>query len=461
MPERRPARGADGRALQGRHQPPRHSACAWPAAPSSAARWRTHDPRALDTLYKVLDDWFPGARAHEPGAALEGCAADAARRPAGARRQRRCDGVWLNLGHGSSGWALACGSARALAQTMAGREAPIEPRRPGRSSDCADTLDGRRDGPCNASTPSPPTGRCFDVAQHAAHRSRGAGRAAAAHADAARRRGGGAAGAGAGAACAAHLDRRAARATTAATGSKRRSTCSAPGKQCRGACSATPSRPPADARDALQRARAAGVAIDPARADGAATAGPGDRRPARHRRTAACPAAALRAAIERPGNALRLPGAGGRPALGPRRRHRPAARRAACAPTHTLSLLTLKPGLFTAHGRDQAGDGLVRRAGRRHRRRVAAAPGSAARSAAARAAPPPRAAQGQLRRRGRRRWRARHGRRRAAGRARGACRRRRARLRRAARRARAAASTSLRPELMLRRGWTARAATDA
>jgi D-amino-acid dehydrogenase len=34
--------------------------------------------------------------------------------------------VWLNLGHGSSGWALACGSARVLADAVAGREAEID-----------------------------------------------------------------------------------------------------------------------------------------------------------------------------------------------------------------------------------------------------------------------------------------------------------------------------------------------
>ena len=34
-------------------------------------------------------------------------------------------GLWLNLGHGSSGWALACGSARALADTVAGRAPDI------------------------------------------------------------------------------------------------------------------------------------------------------------------------------------------------------------------------------------------------------------------------------------------------------------------------------------------------
>jgi len=35
------------------------------------------------------------------------------------------DGVWLNLGHGSSGWALACGSARLVADLVAGRPGSI------------------------------------------------------------------------------------------------------------------------------------------------------------------------------------------------------------------------------------------------------------------------------------------------------------------------------------------------
>jgi D-amino-acid dehydrogenase len=35
-------------------------------------------------------------------------------------------GVWLNLGHGSSGWALSCGSARVLADLVAGRGAAID-----------------------------------------------------------------------------------------------------------------------------------------------------------------------------------------------------------------------------------------------------------------------------------------------------------------------------------------------
>ena len=35
-------------------------------------------------------------------------------------------GVWLNLGHGSSGWALACGSAAVLRDLVAGRPAEID-----------------------------------------------------------------------------------------------------------------------------------------------------------------------------------------------------------------------------------------------------------------------------------------------------------------------------------------------
>jgi len=35
-------------------------------------------------------------------------------------------GVWLNLGHGSSGWALACGSARAIADSIHGKSPDID-----------------------------------------------------------------------------------------------------------------------------------------------------------------------------------------------------------------------------------------------------------------------------------------------------------------------------------------------
>ena len=35
-------------------------------------------------------------------------------------------GIWLNLGHGSSGWALGCGSARAVADMLATRTPEVD-----------------------------------------------------------------------------------------------------------------------------------------------------------------------------------------------------------------------------------------------------------------------------------------------------------------------------------------------
>ena len=78
------------------------------------------DARTVERLYQVLDDWFPGVahRGH-------------AQRWKGARPMlpdglpvvgaSGAPGVWLNLGHGASGWTLACGSARLLADVLAGR----------------------------------------------------------------------------------------------------------------------------------------------------------------------------------------------------------------------------------------------------------------------------------------------------------------------------------------------------
>ena len=84
-----------------------------------------HSAAAIHTLHKVLDDWFPG------------CANLAqVQRWKGARPMlpdgppvlgaSGAPGVWLNLGHGSSGWALSCGSARVLADQVGGRAPAID-----------------------------------------------------------------------------------------------------------------------------------------------------------------------------------------------------------------------------------------------------------------------------------------------------------------------------------------------
>ncbi|MEY4883005.1 MAG: hypothetical protein RIS34_859 [Pseudomonadota bacterium] len=77
---------------------------------------------SIQTLYKVLHDWFPGAASKVNGV----------QEWKGARPMlpdgppivgaSGIQGLWLNLGHGSSGWALSCGSARALADLVRGHQ---------------------------------------------------------------------------------------------------------------------------------------------------------------------------------------------------------------------------------------------------------------------------------------------------------------------------------------------------
>lgn len=75
---------------------------------------------SLQTLYKVLHDWFPGAANLSAGV----------QEWKGARPMlpdgppifgpSGIQGIWLNLGHGASGWALGSGCARALADQIKG-----------------------------------------------------------------------------------------------------------------------------------------------------------------------------------------------------------------------------------------------------------------------------------------------------------------------------------------------------
>jgi D-amino-acid dehydrogenase len=79
-----------------------------------------HDPRALDALYQVLHDWFPGSAHLSQAQTWKGARPTLPDGPPVLGRSG-IDGVWLNLGHGSNGWALACGCARLLADGIAGR----------------------------------------------------------------------------------------------------------------------------------------------------------------------------------------------------------------------------------------------------------------------------------------------------------------------------------------------------
>ena len=84
---------------------------------------------SIQTLYKVLHDWFPGAAQHARlGAHVQEWKGARPMLPDGPPiiGNSGIPGVWLNLGHGSSGWALSCGSARVLADLMAGKNPDID-----------------------------------------------------------------------------------------------------------------------------------------------------------------------------------------------------------------------------------------------------------------------------------------------------------------------------------------------
>ena len=81
----------------------------------------------LATLYRVLDEWFPGAASMREVQQWKGARPMLPDGPPviGASR---VPGLWLNLGHGSSGWALSCGSAKLLADALLGKPAAIDTR---------------------------------------------------------------------------------------------------------------------------------------------------------------------------------------------------------------------------------------------------------------------------------------------------------------------------------------------
>ena len=82
------------------------------------------DAAAQATLDKVLDDWFPGATRRSQAQRWKGARPMLPDGPP-VLGASGVEGVWLNLGHGGSGWALACGSARIVADAVAGRPTPI------------------------------------------------------------------------------------------------------------------------------------------------------------------------------------------------------------------------------------------------------------------------------------------------------------------------------------------------
>lgn len=87
---------------------------------------RQNHAASLQTLYKVLHDWFPGAAQLSNGVQEWKGARPMLPDGPPVLGASGVPGLWLNLGHGSSGWALSCGSARVLADLIAGQAPAID-----------------------------------------------------------------------------------------------------------------------------------------------------------------------------------------------------------------------------------------------------------------------------------------------------------------------------------------------
>lgn len=83
-------------------------------------------PASLQTLYRTLDSWFPGAARTQDN--VQVWKGSRPMLPDGPPiiGPSGIPGVWLNLGHGASGWTLACGSARAMADCIGGKTPDID-----------------------------------------------------------------------------------------------------------------------------------------------------------------------------------------------------------------------------------------------------------------------------------------------------------------------------------------------
>ncbi len=79
----------------------------------------------IGTLHRVLQDWFPSAARHAKAQTWKGARPMLPDGPPAIGRVG-APGLWVNTGHGSSGWALACGSAQVVADAIAERVPALE-----------------------------------------------------------------------------------------------------------------------------------------------------------------------------------------------------------------------------------------------------------------------------------------------------------------------------------------------
>ena len=77
------------------------------------------DNRAINKLYRMLEQFFPGAAQHTAGAQVFKSSYSIASSRLPRVGASRVPGVWINAGHGVHGWGTACGSAKLIADFIA------------------------------------------------------------------------------------------------------------------------------------------------------------------------------------------------------------------------------------------------------------------------------------------------------------------------------------------------------
>jgi D-amino-acid dehydrogenase len=81
-----------------------------------------HHTPTLQRLYRTLNEWFPGGAQLSSNLQIWRGARTMLPDGAPVIGASGLPGLWLNTGHGAGGWALACGSARAVADLIAQRD---------------------------------------------------------------------------------------------------------------------------------------------------------------------------------------------------------------------------------------------------------------------------------------------------------------------------------------------------
>ena len=84
-----------------------------------------HHTATLQRLYRTLNDWFPGGAQLSSGLQIWRGARTMLPDGAPVLGASGVPGLWLNTGHGANGWALACASARAVADLIAQRQPEV------------------------------------------------------------------------------------------------------------------------------------------------------------------------------------------------------------------------------------------------------------------------------------------------------------------------------------------------